>query len=153
VLFEQYVDELSKAKKATTAWWRRLISAESAQGLSPQQAEERVRERWPMGPTGHPRVLATYRKFFIACEQLNNAVSAEYKKKLQEEDAQEIGGWGVEDPDRAQSAESSDDWGEESIIDPPRFLVEMLVGRRDDLAEFMMFLVFSPIGGDGNRSL
>ena len=153
VLFDQYVNALSQAKDATAIWWQRLLDAESARGATPQQGEQSVRKRWPMGPTAHPLVLATYRKFFIACEQLNEILSAEYAQKMQKAEAQDKGEWGAEDSDVAEATESPDDWGEEREIDPPTFLVDMLFGRRDDLGEFLGLLVFSPVGEEDDRSV
>jgi hypothetical protein len=151
-LFDQYVDELSKAKKAAESWWRRLVAAQAATGVPKAQAEERIRERWPMGPTSHPRVLAIYRKYFIACEQLNAIVADEFQRKLLDEDAHDVDGWGVEEA-RKEDDGSDGDWGAESVMDPPMFLIDSLAGRRDDLGDFMMFLVFAPIGEENDRSI
>lgn len=153
VLFDQYINELSPVKDATGIWWQRLVDAEMARGATKQQAEEQVRKRWPMGPTSHPLVLATYRKFFIACEKLNEIIAGEYAKTFQEANPRGNDGWGVEDPDDAQVGEAPDDWGPERQIDPPTFLVEMLFGRRDELGEFLGYLVFSPIGEENERSV
>jgi hypothetical protein len=150
-LFEQYVEELAKAKKFADGWWRRLLAAEAASGVSKSEAEERVRERWPMGPTGHPRVIAIYRKYFIACEQLNEVVAAEFERR-QEADDEAGDGWGEETNDTPDD-NASPEWGPESVMDPPMFLIDSLGGRRDDLANFMLFLVFSPIGEENDRSV
>ena len=151
VLFEQYVAELAKSKKASLAWWKRVISAESANEPA-AGAEDRVRARWPMGPTSHPRVLATYRRFFIACERLNETVDAEYMRRLHDADEQGLDGWGVEGSD-IQGESGDEHWGEERVIDPPTLLVDMLAGRHDELANFMLFLVFSPIGEENYRAV
>jgi len=105
-----------------------------------------------MGPTSHPRVLAIYRKYFIACEQLNAIVADEFQRKLLDEDAHDVDGWGVEEA-RKEDDGSDGDWGAESVMDPPMFLIDSLAGRRDDLGDFMMFLVFAPIGEENDRSI
>jgi hypothetical protein len=153
VLFGKYVDELGSADIATSRWWQRLLDAECARGATPEEAEEHVRSRWPAGRSGHPLVLAAYRKYYIACEVLNEEVRAAYLQKMQQADASQQDGWGVEDDDPAAATEAADDWGPEWEIDPPRFLVEMLEGRRDDLAELMSLMVFSPVGEENDRAI
>ena len=151
VLFQKYVNELTPVKDATLVWWQRLIDAELGRGATPLKAEDRVRERWPMGPTSHPLVLATYRKFYLACEQLNEVIFAEYSQKVKKGTTSEDGGWGIEEPDTV--GQQQDEWGPERPIDPPTFLVDMLFGRHDDLGEFLGFMVFSPIGEIDNHSV
>ena len=151
LMFDQYVKELGEARDAATAWWQRLLDAEAARGATPEQAEERVRRRWTMGPTSHPRVLAVYRKYYIDCEELNRLVAAEDARRNEEAEQRGEGDWGVDDPE--PPAESPDDWGPEWQIDPPAFLVDTLFGRRDDLGEFMGFMVFAPIGEEDDRSV
>jgi hypothetical protein len=153
ILFGQYVEELSRAEAVTARWWQRLLDAESARGATPQQAEECVRLRWPVGRAGHPLVLAVYRKFYIACERINEIVGAAYARKIKEAAARGEGDWGAENLEAESATETWDDWGPEWEIDPPRFLVEMLFGRRDDLAELMTRMVFSPIGEEDDRSV
>lgn len=152
LMFNDYVVELDRAWQATAAWWERLLAREAARGNSPDQALEQVQRRWPLGPTGHPLVLAVYRKFYMACEALNDDVMAAYLRRQHQAEEGANEGWGVEEPTAASAADDPAGWGEESHIDPPAFLVDALFGRRDDLAEFITRLVFSPIGEEDGRS-
>jgi len=152
LLFDDYVTELDRARTFTEAWWQRLLDQELAGGHTPEQAEEAVRRRWPMGPTSHPRVLAVYRRFYIACEGLNEEVMAAQARRTREAEERGHAGWGVEDPPDA-AASDDDGWGDEWQVDPPGLLVDALFGRRDDLGEFMARMVFAPIGEEDGRSV
>src|ERR1700674_1013723 len=151
-LFKSYVAELSEAKALADAWWNQLIEGEAKAAGSAEAGEARVRERWPFGPTSHPYVIRVYRKYFIACELLN-------EKTLGESDGSDVepseADWGSEEASQKGTAEPN---GAQSIeepdgpIDSPTFLFQLLHGRRQDLADFMMFLVFAPIGEENNRA-
>lgn len=154
VLFGGYVRELRAAHVFVTQWWSNLL-AETARGTAtPELAEQEVRLRWPLGPTTHPRVIAVVRKYYIACERLNMTLEAEEQGAVADTTAAAESDWGSEsEEEAAEGGERDDYWDEESQIDPPTFLYDLLHGREDELAQFMAYLVFSPIGAENGLSV
>jgi hypothetical protein len=151
-LFRSYVAELSEAKDLADAWWNRLVEGEAHAADSPGAGEARARERWPFGPASHPYVIRVYRKYFLACEQLN-------EKTVGESDGSDVepseADWGTEEASHRETPGLDDPMDIEEPdgpIDSPTFLFQLLHGRRQDLADFMMFLVFAPIGEENDRA-
>ena len=158
LLFEQYVQELQVARSAVLLWWEGLLRANVEQAGSLLVAEENIRIRWPFGPTSHPHVIAVYRKYYLACEELNRRIDAEAALRSPLDPQESESDWGVEDKSSTSGEESGgeesgdEDWGEEEFIDPPTFLFEMLEGRNDELAEFMTYFVYPCIGEENGRA-
>ena len=153
-LFMNYVEELDQARTFALAWWNNLLTME-ARSVGEENAEIEVQKRWPFGPTSHPRVLAVYRKYFIACERVNEAFIAQEPFAMNEVAIASEDDWGANNDDYDESNGNKEDafWKNIGPIDPPLFLVEFLSGRRDDLCDFLAYLVFSPIGEENNRSV
>lgn len=143
-LLDAYTTELRGARKRALAWWQGLLKAETALVGDKAKAELRVRERWPFGPTSHPYVIAVYRKYFIAAEQINEQIERETPMRLERAARVDEDDWGVKDPEAL---------GEEEIIDPPTLLIDVLGERDEELGTFLTFLVFSPIGEENDRSV
>lgn len=76
-LFATYVDEFKEVKEATDAWWAGLIAAEQEKTGDSEQALINVKKRWPIGPVAHPWVIAVIRKYFFACQELNESGAEE----------------------------------------------------------------------------
>lgn len=74
-LLEEYAESLRAAKKAAEKWWEALLAAETRKTQDPEQAVHNVEQRWPYGPAAHPRVLAVIRKYYFACEALNDRLA------------------------------------------------------------------------------
>ena len=143
-MFDQYVVELRAAHAEALAWWERLIEKETARTGDRLRAENTLRLRWPMGATAYPRVIAVFRKYFLACTEINN----EFWEATEDldDDASPLDGslWGVED-------DVDDD---ESLIEQPRVvLFERLEDVDETLARFMDNMVFIPVGADGDGRL
>lgn len=141
-LLDQYVVELRAAHAEALTWWERLLDQEVARTGDRLHAEKIVRLRWPMGPTAYPRVIAVFRKYFLACAEINNefweATENIGDNVLPLDDSL----WGVEDDD------------DESPIEQPRVvLFERLEDVDETLARFMDSMVFIPVGGDGDGRL
>lgn len=137
-LFESYVTELREIIEAAEDWWDALIAAESERTQGRDSAEAALRERWPFGPTSHPWVIATYRKYYLLCEQLNkDSERTEPEEKpigVSEDD------WGTED-------EEEEEGEGQGPVNPRDFLVDWLSGgETEDLYEVMLHMVFVPIG-------
>jgi hypothetical protein len=71
-LFARYVKELRDAKDVAEEWWQALLDAESAKTRDRDLALREIQRRWPLGPAAHPYVIGTIRKYFLACEALND---------------------------------------------------------------------------------
>lgn len=141
-IFKCYVIEMRESMELALDWWKNLMVEESQRGGSAEAASLRVRKRWPFGPSGHPYVIATYRKYCLACEQLNY----ELKKKTDSEtqspsttNASEDG-WGVN-----ESQVSDDD---DTPVSGWVLLIDRLRGTDNELALFLSGLVFKPMGFD-----
>jgi hypothetical protein len=151
-LFEQYVTELRAARSEVLVWWQRLFNSEIERCGSVEAAEQGLRSRWPFGPTSHPYIIATYRKHFLACEELNVLVETETGSGVLPKREPDDKDWEAEEQTTPDGA-ANDDWGEEWPIDPPTLLLEMLEGRDDELSQFMTFFVFPCIGEENGRSV
>lgn len=64
-LFAKYVEELREAVGFAEAWWKTLRDS------ADDSTTSKIRERWPVGPAAHPRVLAVVRKYYLKCDALN----------------------------------------------------------------------------------
>jgi hypothetical protein len=146
-LFNRYVEELATARSAANAWWSGTLRRETRAGASDDEALERVRARWPAGPTSHPRVIAVVRKYFLLCEELNRTLPEPGSGDGARLDADEPD-WRADEPgDEAPDATpQEEDWGPDERMEPPVLLFEMLSGRRESLAEFMIFYIYACIG-------
>jgi hypothetical protein len=82
-LLEEYADSLRDAKEAAEEWWEALVASETRKTKDREEALGNVRRRWPYGPAAHPRVLAVIRKYYFACEALNDRL-AETKNPAEE---------------------------------------------------------------------
>ena len=127
-LLKKYVDELRGARDAALVWWNDLLAA--ADPNDPAAANAQVRPRWPAGPVSYPRVLAVYRKYYLACESLN-----EQRESARED--KEPAGWGELDEDTGPP-----------IVQPRALLLESVEAVDPDLSRFINGLPFAPIGTD-----
>jgi hypothetical protein len=146
-LFEEYTAELRVAKDSALEWWNQLLESETKRTGSADEAQRVVGNRWPFGAASHPFVIATFRKYFIACEQLNDRLSVarpDDRPAIAEDES---------DWEPAESDEGDDLWDIQGPIGPDIVLIEALSGREDDLSEFMELYLFPCIGQIGNRSV
>jgi hypothetical protein len=151
-LFNAYIAELRVAMAAATAWWETLIARETARLGSRAAAEQEVRQRWLFGPASHPRIIAVYRKYYIACERLNDRLEAADPAGDAGEESESD--WGTDSQEPSGEAISDDEfWDDEGPIDPPILLRDALSGRADDLDDFMAFFVYSSIGEENDQSV
>jgi hypothetical protein len=142
-LFEEYISEMKEARKEAEAWWESVLAEETETTGTREAAEKSVRNRWPFGPASHPYVIAVYRKYYMACEVLNQKV------KREREECENRGS-----VDQANEAA----WGIESVpgekkgsVPPSVFTLDWLFGKHDSLRVFLADLVFSPWGIDDLR--
>ena len=142
-LLERYAEELTEAKRAAEEWWSALLARETAATGSGRKAREGLRKRWPDGPASHPWVIHVIRKYWFACEALNEAIRAA-ETDANERESEEY----VIDTSEDADEEPEDYAGEEEIY-PHVFILECLLdGLHDSLATFIGNLSYWPIGLD-----
>jgi hypothetical protein len=149
-IFLRYVAELRGALAAAQAWWAELEQSERAKFSTEKQAAASVEARWPFGPSSHPWVLGVYRKYYLLTEELNarNQSRQEPEREQPETEAD----WGEEDLEPADLGLDGDEspFTGMSQVTPWILLLDSLLGRDDDLAEALEFLVYRPVGLDEN---
>jgi hypothetical protein len=145
-LLRRYAEELAAAKDFAEAWWRDLTQPDRPPGDAGDEAAWRVRERWPDGPASHPAVLAVIRKYWLACDALNQQLERERAGLVRKPPPDVEHSIAVEDLDEEDEEEEEED---EDDVDPHLFVIESLVdGEHDELAEFLGKLTYWPIGLD-----
>jgi len=118
-LFAAYVRELRLVKSEVDAWWSALLDAEAERVGDPTQAQRELERRWPAGAAAHPRMIAVIRKYYLACNALNERL------------------------------DDDDDDGGEGEVEPPVFMSEWLLdGKHMDLVRFLGRLSYWPVGFD-----
>lgn len=134
-LKETYVSEMRESKKAAEAWWSELNRAHTENPLGALPTD-----MWPMGPASHPWVIATYRKYYFLSLDLKQ--KAESSESMSAPEAPGEADWGTE-----ESPESPVTW-----VEPKVFVLDLLSGGdTHDLYEFLLSLVYVPIGLKGNE--
>lgn len=137
VLFNEYVNEMSDARKEAEAWWMAVVTREAMGSQDIEAAEKRVRLRWPFGPASHPYVLAVYRKYYIGCLELNSGKSSTTGDRKHASRHTDEGEWG------SSSAPKEDALGD---VPPSVFTLDWLFGKHESLRVFLADMVFSPLG-------
>jgi hypothetical protein len=139
-LFEAYVAELRGSMTTAEAWWQQLIDDESVRQKA--TAELTPAERWPFGPGSHPWVIATYRKYYFLCKQLNEELAREAQVTTRDEETEGL--WGSESEEQKPTRE----------VEPKVFVLDLLEGGdTEDLFQFLLSMVFVPIGMKNEESV
>ncbi len=138
-LFAAYVIDLRSARDGALRWWQAVLAREAA-AHGPDEAEQRVRSRWPLGPTSYPGVIAVYRRYYLAVDELNRSLANDDEQDLKAHPLDEAA-W-------------QDDGDEDLSLQHPRaVLYERLDEVDPELARFMDHLLFVPIGADRDGRL
>ena len=130
-LRKAYVAELRESKSAAERWWAELKARydQKPEGLKPD-------DLWPMGPASHPWVIATYRKYYFLCLELNRRTSNGAVESAGASAANELD-WGGDEPEPKPAA----------TVEPAVFVLDLLSGGdTQDLYEFLLCMVFVPVG-------
>ena len=136
-LREQYVDELRTAKDEVSDWWSALVAVTFARLGSPEEAEKDLRRRWPVGPAAHPRILGIVRKYFLACDALNQQVRARIAEQQQKGTL-----FSLADPEQAEEQP-------DQPLSPGVLIEESLSTKGSyDLGKIVGRLSYWPIGVD-----
>ncbi|TIU61764.1 MAG: hypothetical protein E5W30_07665, partial [Mesorhizobium sp.] len=64
---QAYIDELRLLQPELIAWWKNLAGLDKLSDPVPPE----IANRWPTGYSGHPRVLAVFRKYYLEIDDLN----------------------------------------------------------------------------------
>jgi hypothetical protein len=137
-----YAEELAKAQAFATSWWTGLLQAHHVTEKSAQWKQSELARRWPAGPASHPRVLAVIRKYWLACDALNQALPSGAGRTESPEPSYTL----VLDEEAAPPAPAEAD--DTHFVDPHVFVSEWLTDDHEDLALFIGRLPYWPIGLD-----
>src|ERR1700730_7610672 len=85
-LVQEYASELRAAKARAETWWAELTRQVRTQAGNKKLADQIMRSRWPDGPASHPFVLAVIRKYWLACEALNEQIEREEESEDEKPD-------------------------------------------------------------------
>jgi hypothetical protein len=135
-IYSAYVKDLTAARAEVMKWWDALMAAASPAGDS-DEAQKAVRPRWPAGPVSHPRIIDVYRRYHLMIEGINEKKRAAWAARRDDSGS----GWG-------KSEEEDEDEDQNRIFTPYVVLRERLEDHDPELAAFMEYFVFVPIGLD-----
>src|SRR4029434_5701955 len=139
-LLEEYASALRVAKGRAEQWWAELI-------VRIENDREERAARWPDGPASHPWVIAVIRKYWLACEALNETIEREGGPSAHPSEPEYF--LADEETDDRTEEEASE---EEEEIYPHVFVMEWLMtDEHDDLADFLGRLSYWPVGLDQNN--
>lgn len=71
-LQDAYIEEVRAFKPDLYAWWLALTGIEQ---MNETPGEEFL-QTWPFRVSGHPRIIAIFRRFYLAVEHLNEVGTA-----------------------------------------------------------------------------
>jgi hypothetical protein len=131
-LKKAYVAELRESKQMAEQWWRELHEkhAQNSGSVEPK-------ELWPMGAPSHPWVIATFRKYYFLCAELNGKIQADLEQRPPVRAT----------PDELHWGQDQEEESREGPIDPLVFAIDLLSGKEtQDVYEFLQRLVYIPIG-------
>lgn len=127
----EYAQALKKVKLSVDDWWAKI---------SMLRGEREVYGIWPTGPTGHPRVLAVYRTYFLRIEEINDQRLRSMTNKDEPEYEPEYEPWGEE-----HSPEVSD------LVSHADVLIYGVATKYPELKEIVSGFGLNPIGLDEQR--
>ncbi|KAF0137800.1 MAG: hypothetical protein FD152_189 [Xanthobacteraceae bacterium] len=121
----RYVSELRELLPEIETWWDAIVKRHGAAAW----------KRWPTGYAGHPRVLATFRKYYFQIEALNN-------ETVENRDDTEMGPQG-------EALWGEDDEADDLVIeDQADWLIFSILDEAPELEDLVNGLCFVPIGMD-----
>lgn len=134
-IYAQYLKDLRVARTASLVWWNGVVVDQFLRiGVSRADAEHQARLRWPLGPTSYPRVLAVFRKYFIAISKINKSVETSWEGVALDLEGRERY-WGA-----------IEETADRELMLPRVLLLDSVMEFDQELGDFMRYLVFIPIG-------
>jgi hypothetical protein len=131
-LQREYVEALRAVAPEVVAWWDAHCPVRWTEPIPPDAMTD-FHRRWLVGPAAHPRIIAVFRKYFLAADELNDRLADEES----DDGDKDAAVWGK-------------DVEEESVsfVLPIDLLVNDLAVIAPDLHEIMQGMVFIPVGSD-----
>ncbi|MFD2055362.1 hypothetical protein ACFSQT_20580 [Mesorhizobium calcicola] len=127
---KSYIEALRAIEPELTRWWLDLCRIRSLQDTPPQD----IVARWPLGRSGHPRVIAVFREHFLRVEVLNDQLLLESEARIEHRHVDEMS-WGVDDTSTPTG-----------VVSPQDLLLNEIAFVAPDLSPLVDGLVFVPIG-------
>jgi hypothetical protein len=124
----RYISELRATAPSIRDWWADLLASEG---------EERAWKRWPTGLSGHPRILAIFRKYYFEIEEYN--LHAQERLSSDPERTGEAM-WGEDDEDEDLEYESH-----------AERLIHNVLDDAPDLEDVVDGICFVPVGMEPNE--
>ncbi|MBL0387762.1 hypothetical protein JJB07_14065 [Tumebacillus sp. ITR2] len=137
-LYQEYVRELRAAVAHEEAFLKGIRERNRENFTTEEELEIWVRRNFdPISCSG--RVVAIFRKYWLACDKLNLENDEKYSE---EEDVEEV-------DEESEDDDEEIDW---EYVNPKDFTVDWLSGEHDDLYELIDSMPYYPIGidEDGN---
>jgi hypothetical protein len=118
-----YVEELRHVAPDIRVWWDRMLIREG---------EDATWFRWPTGPSGHPRIIAIFRKHYFRIEELNRESKALFPG---------------EDPELREVMWGHDDSGDAAVFERhvDRLILD-IASVAPDIADLVDGLCLVPVG-------
>jgi hypothetical protein len=76
-LFERYCNELGPAVAKAAAVWDGELKGWAAEGRTAEAADKEMWTTYPAGPAAQPFFVALVRRYWLACDALNQTVPAD----------------------------------------------------------------------------
>lgn len=124
----RYIAELRTLLPALELWWNDLLDRDANLAWG----------RWPTGYSGHPRVLAIFRKYYFEIESLNEDRASNWEEDEEVVEGEEL--WGEEDDSDDLEFENQAEW-----------LIINIPDEAPDLEEVVNGLCFLPIGMESDE--
>jgi hypothetical protein len=119
----RYIAEMKALLPHLEDWWSGVVAAYG----------DAAWKRWPTGYSGHPRVLAVFRKYYFQIEAVNN------------EAIERSAGDDTQTPDEALWGEE-DDANDFAVEDQADWLIFSILDEAPELEDLVNGLCFVPIG-------
>lgn len=126
---ESYIAELRALQPVLMDWWKRIAGLDKINDPPPAD----IANRWPTAFSGHPRVIAVFRKHFMLIDDLNYENEVNYVEAQQPANHEEL--WGVD----GESPKFP-------YMRPNDLLIHDIKELAPDLQKLVAGIVFVPVG-------
>jgi hypothetical protein len=126
---QAYIDELRLLQPQLMEWWMKLAGIKKLGDPVPAE----ISNRWPTGYSGHPRVLAVFRNYYLEIDDLNHDALQTAEQPPAEKPPEEL--WGTND-----NGEPID------YRRPVDLLILDIKTKAPDLHKLVAGIVYIPVG-------
>lgn len=124
-----YIAELRALQPSLMEWWKQLSGIQNINDA----ADRDVANRWPTAFSGHPRVIATFRKYFMQVDDLNYENEVNYAEPRPPGNSEFL--WGSEEGSPAFP-----------YVPPNVLLIDQIKELAPDIHKLVAGIVFVPVG-------